>query len=113
MYQVKDETSTSVTKSTRVNDPDLNLESADKLFDKMNAMIFVGPKAIAFRSVPAVGDASVSTSLSVQPVPDLPVAPQQAAAGETEPETDEHWQSHWQASVLVHRQLLILRHLQR
>lgn len=98
MYQLKDETSTSVIKSTRVNDPDLNLESADKLFDKMNALILGGPKAITFRSVPALGDAPVSTCAGVQPAVEPPVTPQPIATGETESETGEQcWQAHWQS----------------
>lgn len=103
VYQLKNETSTSVAKSTSLNDPDLNLESADKLFDKMNALIFGGahPKAIAFRSVSAAADAPVPTSVAALPLTlDTPAPPQQnvVPVSETDPDTDEQsWHSHWQS----------------
>ena len=103
VYQLREETATTVRKETQVNDPDIALEDADAIFGKMQTMIFQGaPKAISFRSsnAPSVtegpGNLEVSSAMHTT-TPNIAAVPDVTNQTVAEQEVDESacaWQSH-------------------
>ena len=104
VYQLREETATTVRKETQVNDPDVALEDADALFGKMQSMIFQGgSKAVSFRSSNAQaitegpGSAeplNVTHTTASSIVAAVPDATKEPLADQEVDESASPWQAH-------------------
>lgn len=76
VYRVVDETTSAVTKTSHVNDPELDLEPVDKIFDRMRATIFGEPESSVNR-LDALLDSTSMPVAQQTTSPKVPAIPEQ------------------------------------